>query len=517
MKAFALVFAPFLLSGPAIQAQNQVQSQAQNQAQNQAQSGTPLETAPSTAGSSRTAEIQQLRADLARLSARLDALEKQPAAISEAPLAPAAIGNGAPPLSVPSQPGQPAPAIVATAPSTSTAAPTQPAPPPTALAAAESVLPKELPGGATLNYTFDGYYEFNFNRPPGRVNDLRAYDVLSNAISINQAALILALDPDVEHKRRYGFRLDLQYGQATSTLQGSPANEARPDIYRNIYQAYGTYVVPVGKGLQLDFGKWASSLGYEGNYSKDQSNYTRAFFFNFLPFYHQGVRASYTVNDKLKVNYWLVNGTNQAEPTNGYKDELFGFVLAPTKKITWTSNYYLGQEHPDSTQATNCTIPEQPGLCVSPIIPAANGKLHIFNNYASWQVTPKLNLTGEGDYLIQREWKQAGPGESAAPSHVSGGSLWALYQVNPRLALSTRGEYMSDRNGLFSNASQALKEVTGTYKYTLADGLDVFLEYRHDWTNIPYFRTHDPAVLADHQTTATMGLVWWYGGKAGAW
>jgi hypothetical protein len=40
------------------------------------------------------------------------------------------------------------------------------------------LLPGTLPGGATLNYYLDGYYEYNFNNPVGRVNDLRAYDVL---------------------------------------------------------------------------------------------------------------------------------------------------------------------------------------------------------------------------------------------------------------------------------------------------------------------------------------------------
>jgi hypothetical protein len=108
-----------------------------------------------------------------------------------------------------------------------------------------SILPTTLPGGATINYMLDGYYEYNFNRPPGRANDLRAYDVLGNVFSINQADLVFALDPDVTAKRRYGVRLDLQFGQATETLQGNPVNEPRPDIYRNIFQAYGTYVVPL--------------------------------------------------------------------------------------------------------------------------------------------------------------------------------------------------------------------------------------------------------------------------------
>ena len=368
-----------------------------------------------------------------------------------------------------------------------------------------------------MNFMFDGYYEYNFNRPVGRVNDLRAYDVLSNVVSINQADVVFALDPDVSKGRRYGMRLDLQFGQATETLQGNPANEPRPEIYRNIFQAYGSYIVPVGKGIDVDFGKWASSLGIEGNYTKDQMNYSRSFYFYFLPFYHTGARASYRFNDKFAVNYWVVNGTNQSEPTNGFKDELFGFVAQPTKKIAWTSNYYLGQEHADSAPATNCTIPVQPGLCATAISPAPNGKLHIFDNYVTWQALPKLSLAAEADYVIEREWATAGPGRSSAPSHVTGGVGYAQYQLTARSALAARGEYLSDRGGLFSATTQALKEATGTYKYTMADGFDAFLEVRRDWSNVPFFINRNVGSPAKQQNTVTLGLVWWYGGKQGTW
>jgi hypothetical protein len=131
--------------------------------------------------------------------------------------------------------------------------------------------------GTTINAMVDGYYEYNFNDPVGRVNLLRAYDVSSNAFSLNQADVIFERAPDIAAGRRYGARLDLQFGQATATLQGNPLNEPRPDIYRNIFQAYGTYVVPVGSGLTVDFGKWASSLGFEGNYTQYQINYSRSY------------------------------------------------------------------------------------------------------------------------------------------------------------------------------------------------------------------------------------------------
>jgi hypothetical protein len=137
--------------------------------------------------------------------------------------------------------------------------------------------------GATLNFALDEYYGYNFNRPVGRVNALRAYDVLSNNISLNQASLVFERAPDARAGSPFGVRIDLQFGQATDTLQGNPANEPRPQIYRNIFQAYGTYIAPFGGGLTLDVGKWGSSIGIEGNYTKDQVNYSRAFWFDFLP------------------------------------------------------------------------------------------------------------------------------------------------------------------------------------------------------------------------------------------
>jgi hypothetical protein len=139
----------------------------------------------------------------------------------------------------------------------------------------------DLLHGVTIDAMLDGYYEYNTNDPIGRVNYLRAYDVSSNSFSLNQADLILESAADPASGKREGFRIDLQYGQSTSTLQGNPANELRPDVYRNIFQAYGTYVFPLGAGLTVDFGKWASSLGLEGNYTKDQLNYSRSFWFDY--------------------------------------------------------------------------------------------------------------------------------------------------------------------------------------------------------------------------------------------
>jgi hypothetical protein len=370
----------------------------------------------------------------------------------------------------------------------------------------------------TVNLTLDTYYAYNFNHPIGRVNLLRAYDVVSNLFSLNQAGVIFEHPPDLAAGRRWGARVDLQFGQATDTLQGNPSNEPRPEIYRNIFQAYGTYIVPLGKGLKVDFGKWGSSLGIEGNYTKDQMNYSRSYWFYFLPFYHMGIRANYPVNERFALNYWLINGTNQIEATNAFKDQMFGFTANPRKTLTWTVNYYLGQEHPDrSVVPPTSPIPVQPGLSFQAIRPAPDGRTHIFDSYVTWQATPKLTLAVEGDYFVQRLWRNAAPGQSSAPSHADGGAAYVRYQATPKLALAGRAEYLSDRGGLFSGLNQALKETTLTLDYKLGDGFLTRYEWRRDFSNQPSFLTDVQGILSKHQNTATVGLIWWWGRKEGSW
>ena len=291
------------------------------------------ENAPNSTADQRIAELTAL---VQKLEARVEDLEAR---------LPSRTTTAAVP---PTTPAKPEPAATETS---------QAAPP-----ATSATLPsgRELLRGTTVNLLFDGYYDYNFNQPIGRVNLLRAYEVTSNAFSLSQADFVLENPVDPDHGKRFGLRLDLQFGQATETLQGSASNELRPDVWRNLFQAYGTCVIPVGNGLTLDFGKWASSLGIEGNYSKDQINYSRSFWFDFLPFYHTGVRMNYKFNGAIALNYWVTNGTEQTEPFNAFKDELIGLNLQPGKTLTLTTNYYLGQEHPDVQFFPNQTIPGLP-------------------------------------------------------------------------------------------------------------------------------------------------------------
>ena len=464
-----------------------------------AQTPTPDKTA---APAERAAEIRQLHQQLDSIAARLDALETEGhtslprGGLSEATPAPA---TGATPV----------PGSSSSGPSTATADATP-------LISAADAPTLNFFRGTTINVGIDGYYGYNFNAPIGRVNLLRAYDVTSNSFNLNQASLIIEHPPSPES--RFGGRLDLQFGQATETLQGSSVNEGRPQVWRNLFQAYGSYLAPVGSGLQLDFGKFASSLGNEGNYSKDQVAYSRAYSFNYLPFYHMGLRANYNVTPRVNVAYWLVNGANDTEDLNGFKSQAFLLTLKPKPSLAWTINYYFGQEARDVQPTLNPglpTAPTQPGLPTINISPAPNGREHIFDTYATWTATPRLTLIGEADYVLNRTVSEQ------QPQRVVIGGVTAKYALPRNWNVGARAEYLDDRGGLFSGGTQALKEGTAILDHTFttgpAGGFLARAEYRRDWSNRDFFLTDTAGVLKPAQSTATLGLVYWWGTKQGSW
>lgn len=438
---------------------------------------------PNSAGN-RALEIQQLRTELQTIAARLDALEHEE---SSSPASPAST----PVSTVPSSP------------SVVSAAPAQPST--TSGATPQEQASSKALRGTTLNFGFDGYYGYNFNQPIGRVNQLRAYDVSSNSFSINQANIVVERLPQASAGERFGGRIDLQFGQATETLQGSSSNELRPQIWRSVFQAYGSYLAPIGTGLEFDFGKWSSSLGVEGNYTKDQVNYSRSYLFDYLPFYHTGLRANYNLTPRINVAYWLVNGAQQTEDFNGFKSQAFILTLKPASKLTWNVNYYFGQEQPDVIASSTGENPTQS------INPTPNGREHIFDTYATWNATPRFTLVGEADYVVNRVYSYS------PPKHVAAGAFTIKYALPHNYNIAARAEYFDDRGGLFSGSTRALNEFTFTFDRQIEPGFLARAEYRRDGTNQPFFLTDTVGNLNRSQSTATLGLIFWWGQKQGSW
>ena len=171
-----------------------------------------------------------------------------------------------------------------------------------------------LLGATRFSGFVDVYYGQNFNSPASRTNTLRAFDINSNQFALNLMELIVDKQPDPNNSRT-GYHIALGYGQAINAINATDPGGLSFDQY--LKEAYFSYVAPVGKGLQLDVGKFVTPHGAEVIETKDNWNYSRGLLFSYaIPFYHFGMRAKYTFNDKYALSGFFVNGWNDVVDNN---------------------------------------------------------------------------------------------------------------------------------------------------------------------------------------------------------
>ena len=172
----------------------------------------------------------------------------------------------------------------------------------------------------------------------------------------------MALEKKPTTDSRAGFRIDLDYGSAAAIVAG--AEPGGTTIYQNIQQAYVSYLAPTSTGsLQIDFGKFVTPAGNEVIETKDNWNYSRGLLFALaIPYYHAGVRAAYSPNDKVTVTGYVVNGWNNVVDNNSGKSLGVSVTVKPTPALALTENYIGGPEIRPATTATggSCRTPWSP-------------------------------------------------------------------------------------------------------------------------------------------------------------
>ena len=69
-----------------------------------------------------------------------------------------------------------------------------------------------------------------------------------------------------------------------------------------VQQAYASVLAPVGRGMQIDVGKFNTPIGAEPTETAYNWNYSRSLLFAWAaPYYHMGVRAALPVSDTVTV------------------------------------------------------------------------------------------------------------------------------------------------------------------------------------------------------------------------
>ncbi|MCI0371072.1 MAG: porin [candidate division NC10 bacterium] len=325
--------------------------------------------------------------------------------------------------------------------------------------------------------TLTGYvqttYNFNFEDPPTKTNNLRVFDDEANQFTINNIELAFSRQPT--EKVPVGFGVVMNAGRDTRKTKalGLGGGATGDDNPFDLQQAYVTYVAPVGKGVTFKAGKFATLLGAEVIEAPANFNVSRSFLFGFaIPFTHVGALATYPFTDQVSATVGVVNGWDNVRDDNRGKSAIGQISLAPLEGFTLLVNGIWGAEQAER---------DSPKRWVVDVVATYN--------------PPSLKaLTLQANYDYGREDEAAEDGASILRDATwQGISLIANYDLTEKLSFAVRGEYFIDQDGartafagpgpsgLLPRQSRLnVYEITATAKYKLWGGLFTRLEYRHD-------------------------------------
>ncbi len=370
----------------------------------------------------------------------------------------------------------PAPAAAPTSAVVATTSETAPAKP-TGLAG--------LLGPTTIGGFVDTYYGYNSNQPSSRINQYHNFDINSGQFGLNMIELVADKAPDAAASR-VGYHIALGFGQAMNQVNATEIGPGGTELNFDQYlkEGYLSYLAPVGKGLQINVGKFVTPAGAEVIESKDNWNYTRGILFAWaIPYFHFGTSAKYAFNSKFALTGYLVNGWNNSVDNNTGKTTGFSAAWTPNSKFSLIQNYLVGPEQTD-----------------------INGNFrHLYDAVLIYNPTAKLSLMANYDYGHDRLFG------STNSVHWSGIAGYIKYAMNEKWSVAGRGEYFNDHDGFETGATQNLSEFTVTLQRMLASKIISRLEFRRDMSSADVFpyRSGPPAYgPMDSQNTVTVGLIY---------
>src|SRR5438477_3230393 len=184
----------------------------------------------------------------------------------------------------------------------------------------------------------------------GNVNELRFYDH-DNGYTFNAAEFNIKKDPSERYRLGWGVvitgGMDSQKNHSLGIFRDS--DDGGP-FFRNtakydLAEAYLSYLVPVGEGLTLKAGKWATLIGYEVYESPKNLNFSRSFLYTLgTPYFHTGLLATYPVTKWFSVTAGFTNGWDNADNNNGHLRPTGNFAFTPTDKLSATVSWFVGPE-----------------------------------------------------------------------------------------------------------------------------------------------------------------------------
>ena len=334
-------------------------------------------------------------------------------------------------------------------------------------------------------------YNYNFAQPSTRTNALRVYDFDDDSFKLDNVEFVLK--KDAAEVGDVGFRLDLTYGFSGPQVNKSAGGPAvgGADVTDDDFDlqiGFVQYNAPVGKGLLVDIGKFATHIGSEvmDGYDGYNYNFSRSFLFNLGPFTHTGVRVQYALTDTIGLLAMVSNGQDNTTDTNDGKGFGGQISWAVCESAVVYLNYF-GSAEAQTGEPDN-----------------SDDLRNYFDTVIEVSLSEKLLLNLNAVY---------GSEDNASGLNSGTHNWWGFsgivrYDVNNWFSLNFRGQTFHDEDGARTGTGvrQRLWAMSLTPEVRINNNMVVRAEYRHDESDITSFTNEAGAGQYTQDTVAINAL-----------
>jgi len=257
----------------------------------------------------------------------------------------------------------------------------------------------------------------------------------------------------------------------------------------SLAQGYIALNVPVGNGLTVKVGTFNTIIGYEGNNSADNPNYSRSWGYTLGPFQHEGVVATYKIVDGVSLTAGIANR----------QDTGLQSVAVRTPGRIVGNNVQSGagagtgvQSQKTYMAAISLTAPDSWGFLkgatlnagVVDGISAAAGNSGLLPDITNIHVSANIPTPIES-IKLGFAWDHIQIAGNNFTGVISDTDVYAFYASFSnlgieKLKLNTRLEYLSLGNATFTGDDPNVVTLTATLEYPLWANVLSRLEYRWD-------------------------------------
>jgi len=216
---------------------------------------------------------------------------------------------------------------------------------------------------------------------------------------------------------------------------------SEPKVIRNIYSAYGGFLINKHNSNWVDIGIFPSYIGFESTNAFDNTTLTRSLLAENSPYYLTGLRTNHTLGSNNELYFYLLTGWQRIKPVEGNSLPSFGFQWI--KKINnnnkINNSFYAGNDYPDKSR-----------------------KLRYFNNFY-WQ-----NKIGQWSWIIgldigaEQKYKYAKAYNFWWSPVMIGG-----YSFNDKLKAAARIEHYNDKSKVIVKTSNGNPLIGTGYSFNI--------------------------------------------------